>query len=462
MSIATEISRLQGAKADIKTAIEGKGVSVPSSALLDSYPDYIDAIQQGGGGAVEENDVIFIDYDGTILYSYSASEFANLTELPANPTHEGLTAQGWNWELADAKAYVAECGGLVIGQTYITEDGKTRYYITLDDPANLSPVFGLSTSTIIDWGDGTAAETATSGAISHTYANVGNYVIAFAPPSNGVIPYLNTTAAVRRIYAHCITHIRIGSSGQNQLVNYFAQFFANLEDVNIPLHITNAQSGGAFDQCLALKALVMPKNFGVSGNYSFRGLTSARVIALNNSITFGTTPFPYSAFVRLHLPASATTINSNAFNPCESLRWITFATGATVLQNGALQNCISLASVKLPGGLLTLAGYAFTNCFNLTEVTFPATLTTLQDRVFQGANITKVTLPASVTTLGNYVFYQAIWLTEVHVLATTPPSAGSGIFLQAPVQKIYVPTGTLATYQGASGWSTYANLMEEE
>ena len=49
MSIATEISRLQGAKADIKTAIEGKGVSVPSSALLDSYPDYIDAIQQGGG-----------------------------------------------------------------------------------------------------------------------------------------------------------------------------------------------------------------------------------------------------------------------------------------------------------------------------------------------------------------------------------------------------------------------------
>lgn len=50
MSIATEISRLQGAKADIKTAIEGKGVSVPSSALLDTYPDYIDAIQQGGGG----------------------------------------------------------------------------------------------------------------------------------------------------------------------------------------------------------------------------------------------------------------------------------------------------------------------------------------------------------------------------------------------------------------------------
>lgn len=462
MSIATEISRLQGAKADIKTAIEGKGVSVPSSALLDSYPDYIDAIQQGGGEETYSDDVLLIDFDGKVLYRYTAAEFANLTELPANPTHEGLTAQGWNWDLVDAKAYVAECGGLVIGQTYITEDGKTRYYITLDDPANLSPVFAVSTSTIIDWGDGTAAETATSGTISHTYANIGNYIIAFAPPSNGIIPYLNTPAAVRGIYAHCITHIRIGSSGHNQFVTYFAQFFANLEDVNIPLHITNVQTGGAFDNCHSLKALVMPKNFGASGNSSFRALTSMRVVALNNSITFGFTPFQLSSFLRLHLPSSATSIAASAFSPCPSLKWVTFATGATTIQGSTFSSCASLASVKLPGGLLTLSSSVFTNCYDLTEVTLPATLTTLQDRVFQGANITKVTLPASVTTLGNYVFYQAVWLTEVHVLATTPPSAGSGIFLQAPVQKIYVPTGTLATYQGASGWSTYANLMEEE
>jgi len=50
MSIATEISRLQTAKASIKTAIEGKGVTVPSSATLDTYDDYVDAIQTGGGG----------------------------------------------------------------------------------------------------------------------------------------------------------------------------------------------------------------------------------------------------------------------------------------------------------------------------------------------------------------------------------------------------------------------------
>lgn len=44
MSIATEISRLTSAKAALKTAIEGKGVTVSSSAKLDDYADLVDAI----------------------------------------------------------------------------------------------------------------------------------------------------------------------------------------------------------------------------------------------------------------------------------------------------------------------------------------------------------------------------------------------------------------------------------
>ena len=51
MSVADEISRLTSAKAAIKTSIEGKGVTVPSSAKLDDLADYIDDIQTGGGGS---------------------------------------------------------------------------------------------------------------------------------------------------------------------------------------------------------------------------------------------------------------------------------------------------------------------------------------------------------------------------------------------------------------------------
>lgn len=47
MSIASEIQRLQTAKADIKTAIEAKGVTVPSSATIDTYDDYVSQITGG-------------------------------------------------------------------------------------------------------------------------------------------------------------------------------------------------------------------------------------------------------------------------------------------------------------------------------------------------------------------------------------------------------------------------------
>lgn len=49
MAISDEIQRLSSAKASLRTAIQGKGVTVPSSAKLDSYAGYVNDIQTGGG-----------------------------------------------------------------------------------------------------------------------------------------------------------------------------------------------------------------------------------------------------------------------------------------------------------------------------------------------------------------------------------------------------------------------------
>ena len=51
MSIQTELTRLTNAKAAIKTAIEGKGVTVPETTLLDGMAGLIESIEAGGGGA---------------------------------------------------------------------------------------------------------------------------------------------------------------------------------------------------------------------------------------------------------------------------------------------------------------------------------------------------------------------------------------------------------------------------
>lgn len=49
MSIQTELTRIKNAKAAIKTAIEGKGVTVPDGTLLDGMAALIESIEGGGG-----------------------------------------------------------------------------------------------------------------------------------------------------------------------------------------------------------------------------------------------------------------------------------------------------------------------------------------------------------------------------------------------------------------------------
>ena len=49
MSIASEITRLQGVKANIMQAIANKGVEVPSGSMLADCPNLIASISGGGG-----------------------------------------------------------------------------------------------------------------------------------------------------------------------------------------------------------------------------------------------------------------------------------------------------------------------------------------------------------------------------------------------------------------------------
>jgi hypothetical protein len=38
--------------------------------------------------------VRFIDYDGTVLHTYSINDFLALESMPSNPEHKGLISQG--------------------------------------------------------------------------------------------------------------------------------------------------------------------------------------------------------------------------------------------------------------------------------------------------------------------------------------------------------------------------------
>lgn len=89
MSIADEITRLYGVREDIFSAIEDKGVTVPSGSKLDDAPDLIAAISGGGGNipalgkvTVGGRDYPYVQYSGMLF------TILNLDFIPEGSTIE--------------------------------------------------------------------------------------------------------------------------------------------------------------------------------------------------------------------------------------------------------------------------------------------------------------------------------------------------------------------------------------
>ena len=347
MSIATEITRLQNAKASIKASIENKGVTVPSATKLDGYPALIDSISTGsqvtveplsvtqngtyqetgkayspvtvnvqGGGGGTGDDVVFIDYDGTVLYKYSKAEIDAMSALPSKPTHAGLTSQGWNWTLADIKsqltAYPEQT--VYVGQMYITDDGDTRLYVHFEE-GRTSPYLGLGVNgtVTIDWGDNSATDTLAGtstfsmATIQHIY-QAGDYVIKLTPTSGsfsifGVsnTSYLlrvanNTTASISRVYTNAVRKIELGSSVS--LNSYAFNYCYSLASITIPDGVTSIESS-TFNNCYSLASITIPSGVTSVGSGAF-----ANCYGMREYHFLSTTP--------------PTLPNTNAFNNIQS------------------------------------------------------------------------------------------------------------------------------------------------
>ena len=262
------VDRIKTAKADIADAITAKGGTVNEGDGLEEFATDIATIPSGGGTSTNKKDVNFYDYDGTVVNSYTAEEFVALTAMPNNPTHDGLTAQGWNWSLADAKDYVADYGKLNIGQMYITSDGKTRLYISLPE-GRTSPILQLcldaNSELDIDWGDGSGHSTFASTSAEyksrrHEYSTFGDYVIAITVVSGGFVlqsssPYVlsilwdgnNSSSSPDTAYNNAIKKIEIGDSVTSIGAEAFRSCYS-LSSITIPDSVTSIDSG-AFTSC---------------------------------------------------------------------------------------------------------------------------------------------------------------------------------------------------------------------
>ena len=139
LSVASEITRIQNAKADIKTAIEGKGVTVPSATKIDGYADLIDDIPTGGSPTGTKN--ISITSNGTTTEDVASYASAQITTNVPN-----------SYSVSDEGKVVDN--GALVSQTSDTVTANDTYDTTLINSltVNVSGGGGSSVSPIIVFG----------------------------------------------------------------------------------------------------------------------------------------------------------------------------------------------------------------------------------------------------------------------------------------------------------------------
>ena len=377
-----------------------------------------------------EKDVNFIDYDGQILYSYTTQEFLNLTELPENPIHIGLTSQGWNWTLSDAKAYVAIYNKLWIGQMYITSDGKTRIYIHLDD-GRLSPylTFGLYGNAIVDWGDNSSTDTvigydtATPKTLQHTYAKEGDYVISI-----GFTGSLNNQIALigDRNYGSKLLWGNITSDIPNRIYQNAIQKIELGNKVYIELD--------AFAHCGNLTSITIPNNLYRIRDYSFS--------YCNN-------------LVSITIPNNMTAIGDYIFYDCYSLKNISLPRELTNVGYGTFYYCYGLTNVTIPDNVTDIKGYLFMGDNELKSIILPNSVTNFGMGSFSACcSLSNITIGNNVTDIGASAFSSCQGLGKIRFLSNTPPIvAQSNVFYKLSYDCIiYIPKGTFGAYTTATNY----------
>ena len=505
-------------------------ISTTSTKTLKTSGKYCEAdivienTQDGGESTERSKPVIFWDYEGTELFSYTYAEALALTELPTYPERTGFTFQEWNCkDLTTFKQYVNLCqtcdGPLDVGAIVIASDGKTRIKMVLDhQPFNNKMRFNFSQSVrsgvkvIIDGTEYTdSSHTGATAFVEHTFdftnktfpyefeiviEVVDGYYQWFGPFTNA------------RDYRNYVTEIIIGQNFDYAGSQYSLSSFTNMEKINIPQTRTESltlSQSDFFSYNTNLKHLNIPCNLNFTGTNIFRfnniikhisylhltdisqGMfSSSGLISVSFPLatTMGTGVFQYCNDLKDVALPSLITGNSNGFSSCQSLEKIklpNLTTGTsnlfngdrllksldlpkcTILDGGICSGCFDLTDVNIPL-CETLSGSSFYECISLETVDVPNLNTLTGSYIFRLCSaLHHFRIPKAVTSIPASLFYQNCVSVEYVDLSDydTPPSLSGANFAPNATCVFWIKRGTLSLWQNATNWSAYSTRYVE-
>lgn len=157
---------------------------------------------------------------------------------------------------------------------------------------------------------------------------------------------------------------------------------------------------GAFEECSALKSIVFPKSLEYIGYCAFHGCSSL-------------------VSVDFEADSNLTTIEGTnlrgAFEYCSKLEHFRIPAKLKTISPSLFSYCKALKEVTFePGSVLQSVEYnAFEYCESLKTIRFPDSVTSIGENVFWYSGIESIIIPAGVVSLGNGAFSCAHSLKEV-------------------------------------------------
>jgi autotransporter-associated beta strand protein len=402
---------------------------------------------------------------------------ANLGSLPAGTTyHYRLTA--------------TNVGGAINGDDhiFITERVSGDYKFTTAD----------GTVTITDYTGAGGAVTIPETLSGLTVTGIGYGAFRNKSGLTGVIFPTSVTSIGDRAFDSCywLTSVTLTASLTSIGSNAFSQC-TGLTSVILPGSVTSIGSN-AFYYCTGLTSVTIPANVTSIGSNAFyycTGLTAITVDAASASyssldgVLFSkalTTliQYPVRKVGDYSLPASVTSIASNAFFSCAWLTSVTLPANVTSIGSQAFYYCTGLTAIMvdaasasyssldgvlfnkalttlvlypggkagaytLPGSVTSIGDYAFYYCTGLTSISLPASVTSIgKTAFFSCTGLTSVTIPGSVTSIGDYAFYYCTGLTAITVDAANASysSLDGVLFDKTRTTLIQFPGGKAGAY----------------